>query len=812
MKTKEEIAKEKKQHSLISNIAYGLSDIFRMDCFLVIMVLLQIPVVVLLPLSETYLSKSIVELVEKNSSYQRVFLVLTVLTAVIIGLTLFNQFVEAQKERCLFSDMYKLLTRVSNKCMDCRYESIDRPENRVKINKVCEGIWQGQDGYLGALLFTAAVIANVAGLLVYSGLLVQVTPWILVIVAASTLLDWIIGTKINKWNDENYHNWGKLDIEMQYIHNTTGGLRAAKDIRLFHMSDWLDKLFRRHLKERIHWTYRMQLNYYAMGAVNALALLLRDGVAYVYLIALILQDKITLSEFVLYFGLISGFASWCSQIIHKLVGVHKTGIVVENFRSVMELDEEESDHADNVREQKTGEGVSGEFSGEISLKNVSYTYPGEKEATLKNLNVTINLGEKIAIVGANGAGKTTLVKLLCGLYTPSEGEIHVSGQSIQNYDRKEYFSHIAPVFQDTQILPFSVEKNVTFQEKERGNRIAFERCMDLAGLKEKMKSLSQREDTMLVKELNEGGTDLSGGEKQKLMMALVCAVSGYIGIYFSSKIINELAREERDIDQIIKYVVLTVVCTLLCTLLRQAAGQLYDCFRYVIMHKKGAHITAKSSRMDYTDLENPKLSTLRNDVSDQSYGDLIGIPDFIASELDALVRISLAIGLTVKLFQSRAAVRRGLAGIVDSWWGTLLFVCVVLIAVLFCFAANKKKNEKWLDCYTESIKHEKFLNYFNYQIAIARALYKDAPFVVMDEPTAALDPMAEADIYSRLNQMIERKGAIYISHRLSSCHFCNKIAVFDEGRLVQFDTHEELLRNQDGMYATLWNAQAQYYA
>lgn len=97
------------------------------------------------------------------------------------------------------------------------------------------------------------------------------------------------------------------------------------------------------------------------------------------------------------------------------------------------------------------------------------------------------------------------------------------------------------------------------------------------------------------------------------------------------------------------------------------------------------------------------------------------------------------------------------------------------------------------------------------KIAIARALYKDAPFIVLDEPTAALDPIAEAEIYAKFNAISGDRTAIYISHRLSSCKFCDEIAVFDHGAVIQKGRHEELLANQDGKYAQLWNAQAQYY-
>ena len=97
------------------------------------------------------------------------------------------------------------------------------------------------------------------------------------------------------------------------------------------------------------------------------------------------------------------------------------------------------------------------------------------------------------------------------------------------------------------------------------------------------------------------------------------------------------------------------------------------------------------------------------------------------------------------------------------------------------------------------------------KIAIARALYKDAPFVILDEPTASLDPIAEYEIYSRFNDMVENKTAVYISHRLSSCRFCDKIAVFHDGEIIQFGSHEDLLKDTNGKYYELWNAQAQYY-
>ncbi len=97
------------------------------------------------------------------------------------------------------------------------------------------------------------------------------------------------------------------------------------------------------------------------------------------------------------------------------------------------------------------------------------------------------------------------------------------------------------------------------------------------------------------------------------------------------------------------------------------------------------------------------------------------------------------------------------------------------------------------------------------KVALARALYKDAAFIVLDEPTAALDPIAEQEVYEKFNEIVGDKTAVYISHRLSSCRFCDKIAVFDSGNIVQYGNHKSLLREKERKYYKLWHAQAQYY-
>ena len=97
------------------------------------------------------------------------------------------------------------------------------------------------------------------------------------------------------------------------------------------------------------------------------------------------------------------------------------------------------------------------------------------------------------------------------------------------------------------------------------------------------------------------------------------------------------------------------------------------------------------------------------------------------------------------------------------------------------------------------------------KIALARAIYKESPLIVLDEPTAALDPVAEFEVYSRMNEIVGSKAAVFISHRLSSCRFCDDIIVLHNGRLVQYGNHDNLIQEVDGKYNELWNSQAQYY-
>lgn len=269
---------------------------------------------------------------------------------------------------------------------------------------------------------------------------------------------------------------------------------------------------------------------------------------------------------------------------------------------------------------------------EIEFKDVGFCYPRTQNWVLRHVNIKLNIGDKLAIVGENGSGKTTFIKLLCRLYDPTEGKILLNGIDITRYRYDEYLALFSVVFQDYSLFGFPLGENV------------------------------------------------AAGLSYDAVRARECLIRVGLGA--------KLAELE--------------------------AGNIN-------------HTDAEKSEMD-TNTEKGNIDALTMAV-ERNY-DAEGI-DFSGGELQ--------------------------------------------------------------------------------KIALARALYKNAPFVVLDEPTAALDPLAEAEVYEMFNRVVEYKTSIFISHRLSSCRFCDKIAVFDHGQIVQHGSHKELVEDKDGKYYSLWRAQAQYY-
>lgn len=387
----------------------------------------------------------------------------------------------------------------------------------------------------------------------------------------------------------------------RYYIDKLSDIEFHKDARL---NGWKDLLMNdvistfQHLKVGEARQGKMYIIKQVISAVISSMLLI---LVYTYVVILTLKGHIEVGEAV---TLASGIILFSQNMNQFAVGMG-------NMKTVSML---ASDYLNFITlKEAKNEGNSvlpvGEFQNSIlEFCNVSFKYPGSDQYALKNINIEIQLGERLAFVGRNGSGKTTFIKLLCRLYTPTEGCIRLNGIDIMKYNIDEYWKKIAVVFQDFKVFGFGIGENIAATDEIDYEQV--NEALRKVGLYQRVYQCKEGLNTNVGKVINSEGIEFSGGEKQK--------------------------------------------------------------------------------------------------------------------------------------------------------------------------------------------------------IAIARAIYKNAEVVIMDEPTAALDPLAEEEIYSDFNKLVGDKTAIYISHRLSSCKFCNEVFVFDKGEIVQRGKHE-VLKNEKGIYKELWNAQAQYY-
>lgn len=218
------------------------------------------------------------------------------------------------------------------------------------------------------------------------------------------------------------------------------------------------------------------------------------------------------SQFLLYFGAISGFTQWVTGILEQFLKLHRQSLELSTVREFLEWPEP------FLFEE--GEKIEGEPDGryEVRLEHVSFRYPDAKCDTIHDLDLTVTAGERLAIVGCNGAGKTTLVKLLCGFLDPTQGRVLLNGEDIRKYDRRDYYALFSAVFQDFSVLEGSVAENVAQHANEIDENKVRE-CLAQAGLTEKIASLPHGIQTKIGREVYEDGVELSGGQIQRLMLA-----------------------------------------------------------------------------------------------------------------------------------------------------------------------------------------------------------------------------------------------------------------------------------------------------
>lgn len=601
----------------VKTVFTAFKEMHRLEKRLIPTAVIVAVVTAVMPFVNIWFTAKIIDLLDAGADMKRLALYIALAVGINAVLFFFNYFL-GDMYYMYRSLMYnKELQNITTKLFKAEYQKLESSDFKELIHKHSEAqdrvfssfvqfSWMMRDFISGAITLIISVIMifpllkigfKTTGDTYFEKPVFLLTIFAAIAVMAVVIL--IVATQMNKAWFKASDEYSRLDRIFYYFLNMFSDYNTGKEIRLYKEQSLIehtatDKLLtdgEKILKKASLHTAKSSSFVAVLGALVGFGIYLFIGVKGLY-------GLFGIGSLVLYCG---AFMQIINGIMKMAVTFGKTAEMAPLVNYYFEIVNTKDDMTYGTREFD-------DDKFEIEFKNVSFKYPASDTYALQNVNLKIENGEHLAVVGRNGSGKTTFIKLMCRLYDVTDGEILINGVNIKEYSKESITKLYSVVFQDFKIFSIPLKNNICANEEYDANR--FYACLDNSNIAHRVEHLPDRENTYLYKDIDQNGVEISGGEAQKL--------------------------------------------------------------------------------------------------------------------------------------------------------------------------------------------------------ALARALYKNSAVVILDEPTAALDPVAENEIYSRFNSFVQGKTAIYISHRLSSCVFCTRIAVFDKAHLVETGTHQELL-NAGGKYSELWNAQAKYY-
>ena len=605
---------KKKQNSVIKNICIVYAAMFKRYPTAPFLLILSIVVSVAMPFLTT-LTPSLA-IAGISSGNIKTFLIYSL--AAVTGFCLLSAIKGYCNARMMSKHTY---TRIGvfmmdffKKTIQTDYLNIEPQPKQKLMGKAVNAVNSDWEGAQNLSRLGLEMIIILCGITVYGTAIFMLDWKILVVMIGMFTGDILLRNYAIKYGDDHREDFTEVYRKINYLERNSLNVSAGKDIRIYQLQTWFHEKFNELIKKSKRFRWRYQLNWYWPTVSDCFFNFIRDFLAYSLLIRQVLTGQISIAEFTLYIGIIGGFCEWIYDVSENMAYLKESS---HNFNAYNEFMAQK-----DFFEHKSSPVVECPRSGciettsikdkapSIEFRNVGFTYEGGDKPVLKNLNFKIQAGEKIALVGNNGAGKTTIVKLLCGLYPPTEGEILVDGQSIDEIGIDKYQDKISVLFQDTTPISFSIAENVCGCDLSKVDEARLKTCLEKAGIAEKIASLPKKENSYITQTLDDDGILLSGGETQKLLLA--------------------------------------------------------------------------------------------------------------------------------------------------------------------------------------------------------KAMYKDGSFLILDEPTSALDPLAESRIYEEYNSMAADKTSLFISHRLASTKFCDRIMFLDDGQIVESGSHEELIK-KGGKYREIFDIQSHYY-
>lgn len=580
------------------NVKYMLTNWLKWDKRSLIYFLIRVPALVLQPIVTAYIPKAMIDCIDKGATVGRLTLVVGLLSVLVVLTTWLAPFMQELLNGSARIIRMRYAVLAFRKNLNTDYTNIESPKGREKNKRAMEfyrSYYSGSADFLDSSnQFCVCIVGVIASLM----LIYKINFIMILVILATCVCEFFLLKFLNKKEKKTKDDRSSVFVRFDYYYNLCRDFSAAKDIRLYGFTDYFMSAVARIIYDLEQINQKFMRQNIKVGGTRALLNLLRELVAYAYLTYLVCRGSLSVSDFIFYFGIITGFSNWILNAVYQYSNLERCCNDCAAFREFVESTDE-SENKPNVNFDSVDS---------IEFKNVSFTYPSAEKSTINDMSFKVNKGENIAVVGENGAGKTTAVKLLCGLYYPTSGDILVNGKSSLDFSSDSYFNLFSAVFQDYYFMPMTIAENVCTTSDYDSERLysAFEK----AGIANKINTLPDKEKSYMIKDVYKDAVDFSGGEKQKLLLA--------------------------------------------------------------------------------------------------------------------------------------------------------------------------------------------------------KAIYKNAPVLILDEPTAALDPIAENELYLKYNEMTSGKISFFISHRLSSTRFCDRILFIKDGRIAESGTHEELMALK-GSYYRMYQVQSYYY-
>lgn len=437
---------------------------------------------------------------------------------------------------------------INKKIFTTDYLNIEPQPRQKALEKALNSIdGNGYAGAEGLLREFCAFAVILLGIVSYGGALLTLDARIVLATLVMFVLDVALRTHAIRYSDAHREENTESRRKRRYINSISRNISAGKDIRIYQMELWFHRLSDHMIAQGAQYVKKTGLRWYFPTVSDIVCILFRDLLAYAILIRKVINGEMNAAEFTLYLGVVAGFSNWIYNLANTcnnlILASHEFNDYVDFMQTPDVFRHTPAPHsgrqsalsADDFHgSQPQASTLSGsdrpmpDTPCEIEFRHVCFCYEGSDTPVLYDLSFTLRAGEKVALVGNNGAGKTTIVKLLCGLYAPTGGEIFVDGVNLLELDIEEYQDRISVLFQDTTPLSFTIAMNVAGCEADQFDRGRVQDSLKKAGLWEKVVALKHREDTYLSQTFDAEGIQLSGGEVQKLLLAKAIYKSGSI--------------------------------------------------------------------------------------------------------------------------------------------------------------------------------------------------------------------------------------------------------------------------------------------